>query len=68
MTVHASARLLTGRRIVGFDSNPWDDGRGGTAHSPRMVLDNGARLTFLTEETDQGEFGTCVLYHPPQKG
>jgi hypothetical protein len=60
----ASARLLVGRRIVGYDPRPFDDGRGGVAHNPAIVLDNGAQLTFTTEETEVSEYGVSCNYHP----
>lgn len=61
---NATAKLLVGRRIVGFRHNPWSDGRGGTAHNPVIELDNGAVLTFTVEETDCGEYGVCCSYTP----
>lgn len=56
-----SARQLIGRKIVGFDPCPFDDGRGGRAHEPTIYLDDGSRLKFVTEETDIGEYGVFVM-------
>lgn len=66
MSTLATSRLLEGRRIVGFEANRFPDGRGGTAHRPVIVLDNGARLTFVTEETEIGDYGVACVYHPPR--
>jgi hypothetical protein len=66
--VIANARLLVGRRIVGFEPNRFPDGRGGTAHDPRIILDNGAVLRFLTEEVEGGEgYGVAPLYFAKTK-
>jgi len=63
----ATARLLIGRKIVAFDLRPFDDGRNGTAHSPIFTLDNGATITFTTEETDIGDYGVFPRYFPKAK-
>lgn len=31
-------------------------------HSPEIELDNGAILTFTTEETNHGDYGTACTY------
>lgn len=67
MMVTASARLLVGRKIVAVEMTPTDDGKGGTAHLPRIRLDNGALLTFTTEETEHGWYGTSIDYHPAKR-
>jgi len=58
-------KWVIGRTITQLEMNPFDDLRGGTAHNPVFVLDNGARLRFLTEETDTGDYGTEIVYHKP---
>lgn len=56
-----SARELIGRKIVGFDANPFDDGRGSKAHDPHIWLDDGSRLRFVVEELDSGgDYGVFV--------
>lgn len=66
----ASARLLVGRRIIGYDARRFQGrrsirGRGQqVAHAPIILLDNGASLSFTVEETDGGEYGVCINYHP----
>lgn len=62
-----SARSLVGRTIVAFHPNPFDNGRGGVAHDPTIVLDDGSILAFTTEETDVAEYGTFVLRIRPRK-
>ena len=64
---HFHPKWVVGRRITQVDMNAFDDGRGGTAHAPVVYLDNGARMTFVTEETETGEYGTDILYYPPPK-
>jgi hypothetical protein len=58
-----SARRLIGRRIVGFEPNPTPDGpRRSVVHSPVIVLDDGSRLTFVVEETDEGgDYGVLII-------
>lgn len=64
----ATARLLVGRKIAGFEPRPFDDRRGGTAHHPVLMLDNGALLRFVVEETDTGDYGVLPVYvKPPQR-
>lgn len=60
----ATRRALIGRKIVGVDFRPFDDGKGGTAHNPTLMLDNGRRVYFTTEETDMGEYGTLIGITP----
>jgi hypothetical protein len=54
-----SKRQLVGRRIVDFHPGVFDDGRGGTAHEPRITLDDGSQLYFIVEETE-GEYGIFI--------
>lgn len=69
----ATARLLVGRTIVAVDLQPFDDcdsaGRKvKTCYDPRLVLDNGARVTFMVDEIDCGDgYGVRPLYHPKVK-
>lgn len=67
MSTSASARLLVGRMIVTYDARPFPDRQGRTAHRPVITLDNGARLIFVTEETDTGDYGVCAVYVPRGK-
>jgi hypothetical protein len=62
--MRATKRHLVGRRIMAVDFRPFDDGRGGTAHNPVLTLDNGRRVTFTTEETEVGEYGTLISISP----
>lgn len=56
----ATRKHLVGRTIVAVDFGPFDDGRGGTVHAPRITLDNGRVVYFTTEETEVGEYGTLI--------
>jgi len=72
MATHASAKLLVGRRIVGYEPHPFESREhpelgSQVAHFPVLTLDNGARLTFATEETEVGEYGTAIIYHAPRR-
>lgn len=63
----ATARLLVGRTIVAFDARPFDDPNG-ICHDPVIVLDNGARVSFVVEETDYGgDYGILPIYTPRKK-
>ena len=56
-----SGRRLVVRRIKLFDPGAFPNGRGGKAHAPRMVLDDGTVLHFEAEETDVGRYGVKVI-------
>lgn len=60
-------RWLIGRTIVDVELNPFSDGRGSIAHDPVITLDNGAKLAFQTEETDDLDYGVNIIYIPPTK-
>jgi hypothetical protein len=61
--VTASARLLVGRRIVGFVARAERDQDGRTNHDPTIYLDNGARLEFTAEEIFNGSgYGVFPMY------
>jgi ribosomal protein L37AE/L43A len=45
--------------------HPFDDGKGGIAHAPIIRLEGGAYLSFVTQETDVGEYGTEITYTKP---
>ncbi len=66
-----SARQLVGRTVVSFNPRPFaarpDAPHPGVAHNPVLILDDGAMLTFFVEETETGEYGVCILRHPPTK-
>jgi hypothetical protein len=63
----AQRKQLIGRTITGVEFRPFDNGSGGTAHNPVLILDNGRRLLFMTEETDTGEYGTSIIITDPMK-
>tara|TARA_Y100000310_G_scaffold341880_1_gene442695 strand:+ start:64 stop:249 length:186 start_codon:yes stop_codon:yes gene_type:complete len=52
---------LIGKKIVGFKTRAYPDGFGGEAHDPLIYLDDGSVLTFITENTAEGETGVFVL-------
>ena len=63
----ATARLLVGRTIVGFECEPWRDANG-PHYSPCIILDNGARVMFSVTETDSGDcYGISPNYYPRGK-
>src|SRR5262249_4740060 len=55
------AKDLVGKKIVRFLTNPFPDGRGGTAHNPRIVLNDGSVLSFTVEETDVERYGVFIV-------
>lgn len=50
-------RKVIGRRIVDVELRSFPDGRGGRAHAPQIILDNGRAIRFVVEETEHGEYG-----------
>ena len=62
----ATKKALVGRAIVDVDFQPFPDRKGGTAHRPRLTLDDGRVLYFVTEETEVGDYGTsiCITTKP----
>ncbi len=59
-----SAREIVGKRIVAFAPNttPGLSNTGGPAHNPRIILDDGSVLVFITEELRDGaDYGTLIL-------
>lgn len=64
--MNARKRDLIGRTITAVDWRQFPRGgdRRGVAHDPVLTLDNGAKVTFSTEETE-GEYGTRVQVERP---
>jgi len=68
MARNINPKWLIGRTIVAVDMRPFDSRMDNkTAYDPLITLDNGAQLTFTTQETDTGEYGTAISYHPKPK-
>lgn len=66
----ARARQLVGRTIVAVDFRLFraDDHSPPTwAADPVLTLDNGARVQFVTQETEQGRYGTQICISPAQR-
>ena len=57
-------RLLEGHRIVKVEMNPFLS-RGVKAYDPVLILENGARIRFLVQETEGG-YGVDILYADPE--
>ncbi len=62
----ATKRDLIGRRIIGVEWRPFPDGKGRTATNPALILDNGRRVYFTTQETEIGEYGTEIGITPKE--
>jgi len=69
-TDKGAMRWLAGRRIVRVEMHPFPDGRGrdsplprGQATAPCFFLDDGQVVTFYTQETEVGEYGTGISVH-----
>lgn len=60
--MRANKRHLIGRVIVDVEMRPFKhfDKGGPTCHNPALILDNGRRVFFVTEETGGPEYGTCI--------
>ena len=59
-------RWVVGRTIVEVIMRAQSDGRGGTTYNPTFVLDNGARIFFTVDETEQAEYGVHPYYVRPE--
>jgi hypothetical protein len=66
--MRTNVKHLVGRKIVSVDMRPFDDGKGGVAHNPLLILDNGRRLFFVAEETEVGEYGVQICITDCKKG
>ena len=51
---------IVGQRIVEVNLRPFDDGRGGVATDPEIILENGVRLHFTVQETEVGDYGILL--------
>lgn len=60
-------RWIIGKTVALVALNPFDDGKGGTAHDPRIIFTDGSSIAFTTEETEVGEYGTSIVYRRPRK-
>jgi hypothetical protein len=62
-------KLLLGRRIEHVILNEFDSGRVDVpvAHDPTIILDNGASIRFVVQETEVGEYGIEIVYVPNRK-
>lgn len=62
-------RWIIGRTIVGVELHTFNGREAGyeAAHRPEITLDNGAKLFFLGEETDYGEYGVTLIYRKPER-
>jgi hypothetical protein len=62
----ATKRHLIGRRIVAVDfRKQWDKDRRQWYTNPRITLDNGRTLFFVTQELDTGDYGTQIAVTEP---
>jgi hypothetical protein len=62
------ARDFIGRTIVAVDFRQFSDGKGGWAHNPVLVFDNGRKVYFVVEETEVGGYGVEMCLTPrPRK-
>lgn len=65
----ATKRQLIGRRIAAIDWNrTWDQQRGQFIARPLITLDNGRVLWFVTQESDNGDYGTTICISRAQGG
>jgi hypothetical protein len=66
MTTTASSRLLVGRTITSVELHTRRTEQG-QIHDPVITLDNGAKVFFVVQETDEMEYGIRPLYLKPRK-
>lgn len=65
----ATKRSLIGRTIVDVVFRPFRhlEYPYKRCHDPALILDNGRRVYFATEETGGGEYGTRICITPKRK-
>lgn len=58
-------KWLRGKTIATVEMRAFDDGKGdrGKAHAPVIRFTDGTCITFYTQETETGEYGTGITYH-----
>lgn len=56
----ATRKALVGRTIADVEFRPFRGEYGQVCHNPAIILDNGRRLYFVTEETGATEYGTSL--------
>ena len=65
MSITANSRLLVGRTITSVELRTRRTEQG-QIHDPVITLDNGARVFFVVQETDEMEYGIKPLYLKPR--
>jgi hypothetical protein len=61
-TVMLNPRWIVGKTVARVDLNPFDDGKGATAHAPVIYFTDGSSISFSTEETDMEGYGISINY------
>lgn len=54
---------LIGKTVKKVTLNPFPSGRGESAYMPVIEFDDGTKITFYTQETEVGEYGTDISVH-----
>lgn len=62
MAEYFNPSWVKGKKIVSVELHPFPDGRGGIAHDPVFILENGGEIQFSVEETETGEYGVLPVY------
>ncbi len=57
-------RWIVGKTITDVAMNHFDNGRKTRATSPRIIFEDGSSISFVTQETEIGEYGTQIVYTP----
>lgn len=61
-------KWIVGKTIARVDMRMFDMSRefhGAKAHDPLITFTDGSSITFVTQETGTGEYGTDISYHKP---
>lgn len=53
---------IKGKKVARVDMRPFDSGHKDAATHPVIYFTDGSRLTFYTQETEGGEYGTGISY------
>jgi hypothetical protein len=59
-------KFLVGKTIERVEMNTFPNGRGGYASAPVIYFTDGSSISFETQETERGYYGTKIDYQKSQ--
>lgn len=63
-------KWIVGKTVASVDMRPFDmslEFKGAKATDPAITFTDGSYITFTTQETGTGEYGTHINYHKPSR-